>query len=141
MGGGRKRSPPFFWKVQVKPELRRFGNGQNPVVVIDDFTGDSERAASLADALSPFPDETDSYYPGVRRMIDEADEDAFGFVHDTCREAAQFIAGAFAIKSFELLRASFSMVSLKPNELNPVQRAPHFDSTDPNYMALLLYLR
>jgi hypothetical protein len=125
----------------VKPELRRFGNSESPVVVIDDFTGDAGRVAALADALSPFPEETDSYYPGVRRLIEEADEDAFAFVQETCRQAAQFIAGAFDLDSFALLRASFSMVSLKPNELKPFQRAPHFDSTDPNYLALLLYLR
>jgi hypothetical protein len=110
-------------------------------VVIDDFTGDLNRVGALADALSPFPDETDSYYPGVRRMIDEADADAFAFVQDTCREAAQFIAGAFDLHSFTLLRASFSMVTLPPDQLNPIQRAPHYDSTDPNYLALLLYVR
>jgi hypothetical protein len=125
----------------VRPELRRFGNSQAPVVVIDDFTGDVNGVAALADALRPFPDETDSYYPGVRRMIDEADAEAFAFMQDTCREAAQFIAGAFDLHSFTLLRASFSMVTLRPDQLNPIQRAPHYDSTDPNYLALLLYLR
>lgn len=125
----------------MRPELRRFGSAQSPVVVIDDFTGDAEAVAGLADALSPFPDETDSYYPGVRRMIDEADVDAFAFVQQCCRDAAQFIAGGFDLEGFELLRASFSMVSLRPDQLEPIQRAPHFDSTDPNYLALLLYLR
>jgi hypothetical protein len=125
----------------VKPELRRFGNSQSPVVVIDGFSGDSERVARLAEALSPFPEETDSYYPGVRRLIDEADVDAFAFVQETCRNAAQFIAGAFDVDGFELLRASFSMVTVRPGDLKPMQRAPHFDSTDPNYFALLHYLR
>ena len=140
-GEGDGNVPLLFWEVRVKPELRRFGNSKSPVVVIDDFTGNAERVGSLADALSPFPDETDSYYPGVRRMIDEADEEAFAFVQETCRDAAQFIAGAFDIDRFELLRASFSMVTLEPHELKPIQRAPHFDSTDPSYLALLLYLR
>jgi hypothetical protein len=125
----------------VKPELRRVGNSQSPVVVVDDFTGDAERLARAADALAPFPRETDSYYPGVRRMIDESEPQAFDLVAQCCRDAAQFIAGAFDLDSFTLLRASFSMVTVDPSQLTAQQRAPHFDSTEPKYLALLLYLR
>jgi hypothetical protein len=111
------------------------------VVVIDEFSGDVERIAAMADAFAPFPAETDSYYPGIRRMIEESDAEAFATVSKCCRDAAQFIAGAFDLDSFELLRASFSMVTVTPQALKPMQRAPHFDSTDPKYLALLLYLR
>ena len=38
----------------MRPELRRVGNDQSPVVVIDDFSGDAEVVAALADALAPF---------------------------------------------------------------------------------------
>jgi hypothetical protein len=125
----------------VKPELRRFGKSQSPVVIIDEFSGNPERIARFADALTPFPIDTDSYYPGVRRMISESDPDAFACVQECCREAAQFIAGGFDVDRFELLRASYSMVTQAPAELSAQQRAPHFDSTDPKYFALLLYLR
>ena len=111
------------------------------MVVVDDFSGDAERVARLAEALAPFPDETASYYPGVRRLIAEADTDAYRYVEETCERAAQFIAGAFDVDGFDLLRSSFSMVSTKPSELSPPQRAPHFDSTDQKYYALLHYLR
>ena len=33
------------------------------------------------------------------------------------------------------------MVTVQPHELQPVQRAPHFDSPDQNLFALLHYLR
>lgn len=125
----------------MKPELRRVGDSQSPVIVVDDFTGDAERLARAADSLAPFPRETNSYYPGVRRMIDEGEPQAFDLVAQCCRDAAQFIAGAFDVESFRLLRASFSIVTVDPNQLTPQQRAPHFDSTDPKYLALLLYLR
>ena len=39
------------------------------------------------------------------------------------------------------LAASFSMVTTQPSELSRPQRAPHFDSPDPRYYALLHYLR
>ena len=126
----------------MKPELRRVGSSQSPVVVIDDFSGEAERAASFADALAPFPPiGPDSYYPGVRRIIDHPDGDANGYVESLCERAAQFIAGAFDVDGFDLLEASFSIVTAQPSELRSAQRAPHFDSTDQKYYALLHYLR
>ena len=126
----------------MKAELRRFGTSDSPVVVIDDLSGDSEAIARLAHALAPFPKVSEqSYYPGVRRIITRADRDADAYVERTCWDAAQFIAGAFGVEGFDLIEASFSIVSSKPAELRPAQRAPHFDSTDQKYYALLHYLR
>jgi hypothetical protein len=125
----------------VKAELRRFGTSQSPVVVIDEFSGDPEGPAGIAQSLVPFPAESASYYPGVRRLVDERDGQAFEYMQHCCREAAQFIAGAFDVEGFDLIRASFSMVTTQPSNLSPAQRAPHFDSTDQNYFALLHYLR
>jgi hypothetical protein len=126
----------------VKPELRRVGNSQSPVVVIDDFSGEAAHAAALADALAPFPlIRSDSYYPGVRRIIGTSDGEANGYVERLCERAAQFIAGAFEVDGFDLLEASYSMVTAQPSELRSAQRAPHFDSTDQKYYALLHYLR
>jgi hypothetical protein len=125
----------------VRPELRRIGISQSPVVVIDAFSGDAERIARIAEALAPFPEVTNEYYPGVRRVLDERDEFAWTYVRRACEGAAQFIAGAFDVEGFELLRGSFSMVTVQPDQLSLPQRAPHFDSTDPKYYALLHYLR
>lgn len=110
-------------------------------MVIDDFSGDPEAIGRIADALAPFPAVDTGYYPGVRRMISRADVDADAYVERTCREAAQFVAGAFDVEGFDLIEASFSIVSAKPCDLAVRQRAPHFDSTDPKYLAILHYLR
>jgi hypothetical protein len=126
----------------VKPELRRFGNGQSPVVVIDDFSGSLEPILEIADALAPYPPPPQgNYYPGLRRIIAPTDSTANSYAERTCEAAAQYIAGAFDVDGFDLLEASFSMVTAKPSELQPAQRAPHFDSTDQKYYALLHYLR
>lgn len=110
-------------------------------MLVDQFSGECDMVGALAEALAPFPAVAGSYYPGVRRVIGETDAEAFTYVERTCERAAQFIAGAFDIDSFDLLEASFSMVTARPSELRPAQRAPHFDSTDPRYFALLHYLR
>ena len=126
----------------MKPELRRVGNTQSPVVVIDDFSGEAEAAASIADSLAPFPQVgSANYYPGVRRFIGRDDGAANAYVERLCERSAQFIAGAFDVDGFDLLEASFSMVTARPSELRSAQRAPHFDSTDQKYFALLHYLR
>lgn len=124
----------------MKPQLRRVGESRSPVVVIDDF-GCSAAAAEAANSMAPFPPGGRRLYPGLRRVITEADEQAFAYVERVCSEAAQFIAGAFDVDGFDLLEASFSMVTTSPQQLQILQRLPHFDSTDPNYLALLHYLR
>jgi hypothetical protein len=111
------------------------------VVVIDDFTGSAEAIAEAAEALAPFPAIAANYYPGLRRIITPADGAANAYVEQACEAAAQFIAGAFDVDGFDLIEASFSMVTAEPRELRPAQRAPHFDSTDQKYFALLHYLR
>jgi hypothetical protein len=125
----------------VKPELRRFGKEQSPVVVIDDFSGGADQVATIAEGLAPFPSIAGNYYPGLRRIITPDDGDANVYVERTCNDAAQFIAGAYDVDGFELIEASFSMVTRNPEELSLRQRAPHFDSTDQKYLALLHYLR
>jgi hypothetical protein len=124
----------------VKTELRRFGNKQSPVVVIDDFSGSLERILEIADELAPYPRHT-NYYPGLRRIFTADDTAANAYAEESCERAAQFIADAFDIDVFDLLEASFSMVTLKPTELSTPQRAPHFDTTDQKHLALLHYLR
>ena len=125
----------------MKPELLRVGKGQNPVVVIDEFSGRLDEILGIAEGLAPYPVIKGNYYPGVRRIIEPVDTSADAYVRRLCEEAAPFIAGAFDIQGFALTEASFSMVTTPPSDLSPPQRAPHFDSTDPQHYALLHYLR
>lgn len=125
----------------MSPELRRVGSSQSPIVVVDHFSERLDEILELADALAPYPRLPGNYYPGLRRIIEPADEAANAYVEQSCRDAGQFIAGAFDVPGFSLLEASFSMVTVPPAHLSPPQRAPHFDSTDPKYYALLHFLR
>lgn len=125
----------------MQPELRRIGTEQNPVVVIDEFSGRLSDILRIAEQLAPYPVPKSGYYPGLRRVIGPDDAQASQFVDELCRDAAPFIAGAFDVDGFTLTEASFSIVTTSPAELSPAQRAPHFDSTDPKHYALLHYLR
>lgn len=109
-------------------------------MVIDDFSGNVPKLVEIAAALAPFPYHEGNYYPGLRRIITEADAAANAYVERTLNDAAQFIAGAFDVPGFDLLEASFSMVTADPADLKPPQRAPHFDTIDPRQFAVLHYL-
>lgn len=124
----------------MKPELRRFGTSQSPVVVIDGFSGDAQAVVEIAAALAPFPSSAGTYYPGLRRVLSEADGAGWAYARRTLEAAAPFLGGAFDFVRFDLLEASFSMVTARPETLAPAQRAPHFDSADPDYVAILHYL-
>ena len=63
------------------------------------------------------------------------------YVEQVCSDASQFIAGAFDVDGFELGRGEFLDRDDRPSELSLPQRAPHFDSPDPKYYALLHYVR
>lgn len=124
----------------MTPRLLRIGSSGNPVVVIDSFLGDLRPVLEEADALAPYPQIAGNHYPGLRRIVTEADPGAYAYVVSLLESAAQFIAGAFDCSGFDLLEASFSMVTADPASLKPAQSAPHFDSTDPDYLAVLHYL-
>lgn len=123
----------------MKPALRHVGAARQPVVVVDDVTGDPAAVVELAAALAPFPASAGTYYPGLRQPI-RVGTPAYGYVERLLADAAPFIGGAFDADRFDLIEASFSLVTTPPAALAPPQRAPHFDSTDPNYLAVMHYL-
>lgn len=124
----------------MTPALHHVGSARQPVIAVDDFTGAPHAAVALAAAMAPFPPAAGNYYPGLRQPIVPGDA-AFGYVEHLLQEAAPFIGGAFEVDGFDLIEASFSMVTASPDTLDPAQRAPHFDSVDPDYVAVMHYLR
>src|SRR5438094_994012 len=115
----------------MKPSLRRFGRGQHPVVVVDEFTGNPDAIVEIAAALAPFPPNEEGFFPGLRRYISQEDKAAFAYAAGALQAVGPFIGGAFGHDSYDWVEASFSIVSTPPDRLVPPQRAPHFDSSDP----------
>ena len=90
----------------MKPELRRVGNSQSPVVVIDDFSGAAEDIARIADALAPYPPITSNYL-SRRPPRHHAPPMPPPTPMSTrlAAAAAQFIGGAFDVDGFDLDRS------------------------------------
>jgi hypothetical protein len=121
-------------------QVHEIGHDKNRVVVIDNFLPDARRAVAAAAALAPFPPETDTAYPGLRRVVTSADGTADAYMVSVLEQAAPFIGGVFDADSFDLLEASFSLVTRRGADLAATQRVPHFDSPDPGLLAVLHYL-
>ena len=124
----------------MTPALRRIGQGRHPILVVDNVTGDVDSIVGIAAALAPFPQNEDSFYPGVRRYIVREDEAAFAYAMRLLQTVGPFIVAAFGHDSFDWTEASFSMVTTTPDRLTPPQRVPHFDSSDRADLAVLHYL-
>lgn len=120
------------------PRLERIGSG-SAVVTLAAATGNVDRVRDMAAALAPFPRAGD-FYPGVRRPLGERDGEAWDYARALVEVAGPYVAGAYECDSFELVEASFSIVTDPPESLAPPQRTPHFDSTDPDLIAMVHYL-
>lgn len=106
---------------------------------VDAIGWDTDRAIALARGMGPFPPARNNY-PGHRRLIAAGDDAAQAYVTDLLEAAAPYLAGAFDLDAFDLVEASFSLVTTPPERLAAVQRAPHFDDVDPDLIAVLHYL-
>ncbi len=120
--------------------VQEIGLEKNRVLVVDDFMDEPYLLIEQARAMAPFPSEDVTYYPGLRRLITPADADTELHVNESLEALAPLIGQVFGLKSFMPTEASFSLVTRRPGDLNPAQRLPHFDKTDPDFLAVLHYL-
>lgn len=75
------------------------------------------------------------HYPGVRAAIDPDLLDAL------CGALGAVAGKAFGIDATRWIgEAWYSLVTLAPDKITPVQRLPHFDGFDPQQLAVMIYL-
>lgn len=113
-------------------QVERFGHEKEPLVILDDFASDFVMLRQAA--LTRQYGVTSPHYPGVRA---QADPDYLGERMEVLREV---LTDVFDLaQGAALIECAFSIVSTLPGDLKPIQRLPHFDSTDPKRLALLHY--
>lgn len=133
-------APDARFAVRMPPEVCSVQLGEHPVIFIDDFlqepqalldaacTSRFERCPGVAHGMG---------YPGMRADAPRAYADAL------CELLDPLIKLNFGVDPGLALRrsaCSFSLTTVAPRALGPLQRTPHFDSSSPNHMAVLLYL-
>lgn len=118
--------------TQADVKTIRQGREKQPVVVIDSFFESPDDLVEDAEFLhfSRFGE----HYPGVRARVPE--QILSGMVERVERAAAD----VFGVRALSVIDAFYSLVTTRPEALNPIQRMPHFDGVEHERLALLHYL-
>lgn len=113
--------------------IRSIGHEREPLVIIETFCDAPEALMAAAEACAFGP--AGPHYPGIRAPANPAYlTRRMSLLQQVLRDVFGFRDGA------SLVECNFSLVTQAPETLRPIQRLPHFDSTDPGRIALLHYL-
>lgn len=124
----------FNSNAQVTPA--HIGRRRVAVVRVDDVLHDPDGVAALGFTQS-YAQDRSNLYPGVRAPVPERFSTAFRAWLTPILQRSGVLEGSRAIcrdVSF------FSVVTTASTDLLPIQRIPHYDSTDPNLFAAVIYL-
>ena len=118
---------------EAQVQVHRIGNEGEPLVVIDNFSGQVNELRAMGEAAHY--DAGGAAYPGIRAQADAS-------YLDIRRELmVKVVQEVFGLRqSIGCQVSAFSLVTLKEDELSPVQRLPHYDAPDPGVIAVMHYL-
>ena len=110
------------------------GTARSPVVVIEDLWLRPQELVDSAAGKSDYSARS-LYYPGLRSST------PVEYAHAITAQLRDLIQSTFGIRGgLTITDSTFSLVVTPASMLVAFQRVPHFDSTDPNRIALLHYL-
>jgi len=118
--------------LQLRVEY--IGNERAPVVVVENVWPEPQALIEAAAGKSDYSVRS-LYYPGVRSSAPPDYARAVTAQFSDVIRATFGFAGELTITD-----STFSLVATPTEKLVAFQRVPHFDSTDPNRLALLHYL-
>lgn len=124
---------PLALSPEAALTLERFGDEAQPLVCVEDALGDLAAVRAIAARHSYTP--IGPFYPGIRAAVSE--RIAMPLVEPILTHLQQVFALERAPAFFECY---LSIVTTPPGKLNPIQRLPHFDGTERERIAVLLYL-
>jgi hypothetical protein len=118
---------------QANVTVQAIGREREPLVIIDNFTGQPERLRAMGEAARYEAPGAD--YPGLRAPADPS-------YLDLRRELMmQIVSRVFGItRGIHCEICAFSIVSLPETELKSSQRIPHHDHSDAGRIAIMHYL-
>jgi hypothetical protein len=116
--------------------LVRIGRHGIKVSVIDNVLRDPEGVAALGFA-QPYAEDRSNLYPGMRAAMPESFSIAFRAWLTPILQRNDVLAGN-QILSRDM--SFFSVVTTASKHLLPIQCIPHYDSTDPDLFAAVIYL-
>jgi hypothetical protein len=126
---------PAGWGIALgNPQIEMISSTDQQLVSLDNFLGDPQHAILQA-SLQNFAKITPQY-PGVRAALDPAVCGAW--LAQLAPLLDQWFGGGTSRRW--TMQAWYSLVTSPPHALAPIQRLPHVDGTDPDQIAMMLYL-
>lgn len=126
--------------VRMPPDVCAAQVGEHAVVFIDDFLEEPQALVEAACQSSFAPcagfDERRGY-PGLRAPVPADYSERLTELLDPLIRVNFGVPQALALKKTP---CAFSLTTVAPQALGPLQRVPHFDASTPHYIAALLYL-
>lgn len=127
----------FACAAEPRWEVNAVGNEQLPVLVVDGLAAEPESLLEYAASAPGFSARSGDYYPGIRKPLPAA------YAQNLCRALDRTLREVFrlpAAATAEPLLCALSIATAPPEKLRPIQRLPHFDSSDPDQLAVVHYL-
>ncbi len=117
-------------------ECYKVGNEQQEVLLVDNYLKGASALKERAVQINEFA-RADSFYPGVRMQVPQEYTMAlvknFGFFME------QFFH--LEVRQIKNAVSRFSIITTSPNDLDLLQRIPHFDSPSRKGLAVVHYLQ
>lgn len=124
---------PLALNPAARIALRHFGAEAQPMIVVEDALADLALVRAIAARHDYAP--IGPFYPGVRAAVSE--KIAMPLVQPLLPAMQQ----AFVLDAVPAyFECYLSLVTRAPGALDPIQRLPHFDGTERERIAVLLYL-
>jgi hypothetical protein len=132
--GSAAFSREFRLNAEAHVQVYVIGNECLPVVVVDNFL---ENPADLVEdaSNSHFQPVTENLYPGIRSPVPTA------YLNLVCEYLSTLtVFGLNHLKIGPHSRGDYSLITVRPEQLQMMQCLPHFDSKNPKQLAALHYL-
>jgi hypothetical protein len=136
MSEGSHAAAPFAFNDDAEVKLAHIGRRRIAISMVDNVLRDPEGVAALGFAQT-YAQDRSNLYPGVRAPMPESFSTAFRAWLTPILHRNGMLEGSRAINRDA---SFFSVVTTASTDLLPIQRIPHYDSTDPNLFAAVIYL-
>lgn len=127
----------FAVNLNASLEIDRVGRSRTPVVIIDDFGTDTTGLIDYASKSAEYGPDTTSMYPGLRATLPKT------YVSTVLQQIYRLLFSVYDVPAdlgMKTVNAAYSLISTPESELEPAQRRPHYDTTQPFFLAILHYL-
>lgn len=117
--------------------MHSIGSEQRQVAVVEEFALEPTALIAYADSGEPFRAAAGDFYPGVRKPAPSE------YANDICARHGEMLRERFEMPAGSVPRVIFCALSItttEPDQLRPIQRVPHFDTTAANQLAIVHYL-